>query len=130
MSVHPENYDEVVAAINRKYEGDIKRGSEYDVVDGIPTLSPELNAAMGGKGVPQGRWTRFYGGYHSTKTLNALRVMGNGQKMGMTCAYYNVEKQFDHVFAEKFGVNPDEVTLVNGTSIEEIGEKMEALLGV
>lgn len=131
MAVVPENYDDIVARINRKYEGSIRLGADYEKVGGIPTPSPELNAAMGGEGVPEGRWTRFYGGYHSTKTLNALATLGNAQRKGLTCAYYNVEKQYDPVFAkEKLGVDVDALTVVEGTTIEEIGEKMEALFGV
>ena len=62
MPVRPENYDEIVARVNKKYEGDLKKGNEIENVDRISTRSLELDAAMGG-GVPQGRWTRFYGGY-------------------------------------------------------------------
>ena len=89
-----------------------------------------LDLAMGG-GVPMGRWTRFYGGYHSTKTLTALCVIREAQKLGMLCAYYNVEKQYDVEFAkENLGVDVDALTLVEGASIEEIGDKMEAMLQV
>jgi protein RecA len=129
--VRPEDRDEIVARINRKYEGDIRKGNEYEAVQGISTRSPELDAAMGGLGVPEGRWTRFYGGYHSCKTLTALNVTAEAQEMGRLCAYYNLEKQYDEVFArEKIGVNTDELEVVEGTTIEEVGEKMEALFGV
>lgn len=131
MPVRPEDYDEIVARIGRKYEGDIKKGSAYDAVEGISTGSIELDAAMGGKGIPMGRWVRFYGGYHSTKTLRSLVIAGNAQRMGLNVAYYDAEKQFDPVFAsEKLGVDTDALTLVRGTTVEEIGDKMEALFQV
>lgn len=130
MSVRPEEYDEIVAKINKKYENDIRRGNQFEIVPRITTGSLELDLAMGG-GVPVGRWTRFYGGYHSTKTLTALNVIAEAQQMGFSCAYYNVEKQYDPVFAKnKLGVDVDELTLVEGATIEEIGEKMEALFQV
>lgn len=129
MPVHPDEYNEIVARINRKYEGDLKRGNEIENVDRISTSSLELDAAMGG-GVPQGRWTRFYGGHASTKSLRSYCVMANAQKMGLSCAYYNVEKQYHPDFVEKWGVNAKDLTVVEGTTIEEIGEKMEALFGV
>jgi recombination protein RecA len=113
--VRPDDYDEIVARINRKYEGDIRRGDEYEKALRIPTGSLELDIAMGG-GIPIGRWSRFYGGYHSTKTLNTLRVIASAQKMGLLAAYYNIEKQYDPV--------------VEGASIEEVGDKMESLFGV
>jgi RecA/RadA recombinase len=130
VPVRPEDYDAVVAQINRRYEGDLKKGNEYEDPLRISTGSIELDAALTG-GIPVGRWTRFYGGYHSTKTLTSLNVIREAQNMGMLCAYYNVEKQYDKRFArDKMGVNVDELTVVEGTTIEEIGEKMESLLGV
>lgn len=130
MPVRPDDYDEIVAKINRKYEGDIRKGNDYEHVSRISTGSLSLDLAMGG-GVPMGRWTRFYGGYHSTKTLTALSTIREAQKMGLMCAYYNVEKQYDAEFAaDRIGLDPDELTLVEGASIEEIGEKMEALMTV
>jgi len=130
MTVRPEDYDDIVAKINKKYSGDIRRGNDYETVARISTGSLELDLAMGG-GVPMGRWTRFYGGYHSTKTLTALSTIREAQNMGLLCAYYNVEKQYDADFArDKIGLNPDELTLVEGASIEEIGEKMEAMMTV
>lgn len=130
MSVHPDDYDEVVARINRRYEGDLRRGSEIENPPRISTGSLELDAATTG-GIPVGRFSRFYGGYSSTKTLTALNVIANAQRMGMKCAYYNVEKQFDPDFSrDAIGVDIDTLTLVEGTTIEEIGDKMEALLGV
>ena len=131
MPVRPEERDEIIARINKKYEGDLKRGNEYEEVQGISTRSPELDAAMGGKGIPRGRFTRFYGGYHSCKTLTALNIIAEAQKLNLTCAYYNVEKQYDSVFAEEnIGIDTAHLDVVEGTSIEEIGEKMESLLGV
>ena len=130
MTVRPENYDEVVARINKKYENDIRKGNQYEAIARIPSGSLELDLAMGG-GVPMGRWTRFWGGYHSTKTLTALSVIREAQKMGLMCAYYNVEKQYDVDFARKnIGLDVDALTLVEGTSVEEIGDKMEAMMGV
>jgi RecA/RadA recombinase len=64
MSVRTDDYDEIVARINKKYGDSIRRGSDYEIVPRISTGSLELDMAMGG-GVPIGRWTRFYGGYHS-----------------------------------------------------------------
>jgi RecA/RadA recombinase len=127
--VRIDNYDQIVAAINKKYEGTLHRGNEQMRYQSISTGSPELDIAMGG-GVPQGRWTRFYGGYASTKTMTALAVMGNAQRMGLTCALYNVEKRYTADFAEHLGVCTGELTVVEGTTVEEIADKMESLLGV
>lgn len=128
--VRPEEYNEIVSRVNRKYDGDIRRGGGWTAVPRISTGSIELDTAMGG-GIPQGRWTRFYGGFSSTKTLTALLAAKHAQDMGLTVAYYNIEKQFDPKFAsEKIGLDTDAITRVEGATVEEIGEKMEALFGV
>ena len=130
MSVRRDEYEEVVARINRKYENSIHKGNTFEEVQGISTGSPEMDAAMGGFGVPRGRWTRFYGAYSSTKTLSAFSVIAEAQRLGLTCAYYNVEKQYTPDFVAERGVDIKALDVVEGTSVEEIGEQMESLLSV
>lgn len=129
MPVKVENLDEVIAAINRKYEGSLQLGNEILRLPSISTGSVELDVAMGG-GVPQGRFTRYYGGFGSTKTMTAYAVIANAQKMGLLVAYYNIEKRYEPTFAEALGVDTSKLRIVQGTTIEEIAEKMESLLGV
>lgn len=129
MPVITDDYEKIVAAINRKYVGSLHRASERADIQSISTGSPELDIAMGG-GVPIGRWTRFYGGWHSTKTMTALSVIAQAQRMGLHCAYYNIEKRFEEGFARQLGINTKELTIVEGTTVEGIGDKMESLLGV
>jgi recombination protein RecA len=130
MSVRRDEYEEVVSRINRKYENSIHKGDTFEPVQGISTGSPEMDAAMGGFGVPIGRWTRFYGAYSSTKTLTAFAVIAEAQKLGLSCAYYNVEKQYVPDFVAERGVDISKLDVVEGTSVEEIGEQMESLLAV
>jgi len=127
--VRPEDYDEAVARINRKYEGSLKQGDQFEHPSRISTGSIELDCATGG-GIPMGRFSRFYGGYSSTKTLTTYEVIRNAQALGFTCAYYNVEKQYDPLFVAARGVDTKALTIVEGTTIEEIGDKMETLVGV
>lgn len=127
--VNPDDYDAIVAAINRKYEVSLSRGNEVFRYESISTGSPELDVAMGG-GVPQGRWTRFFGGWGATKTMTAYAVIAEAQKMGLLAALYNIEKRYEKDFAAARGINTKELTLVQGTTIEEIADKMESLLGV
>jgi recombination protein RecA len=129
MSVNPENWSAVAASINKKYTDALISGDQQQRVESIPTGSPELDVAMGG-GVPQGRWTRLYGDYGSTKTMTALCVVAQAQKMGLTCAFYPIEKRYESGLAARLGVDTKKLKLVHGSTIEEVGEKMEALLGV
>jgi RecA/RadA recombinase len=129
MPVDPQMRDEIVAALERRYEGTILRGDEHDSPNRIPTGSLELDYITGG-GVPQGRYTRMYGGYSSTKTRVSWGIISQAQKMDLSCAYYNVEKQFEPNSAERAGIILPELEIVDGTTIEEIGEKLEALMSV
>lgn len=130
MGVNPEDYDDIVGRLNRKYGDDLRKGDDMESVESISTGSLELDIAMGGKGIPRGRWTRFYGGYSSTKTLSSYKIAANAQAMGLSVAYYNIEKQYHPEFVAERGVDTSKLTVVEGATIEEIGEKMEALLGV
>jgi recombination protein RecA len=130
LGVHPSEYNEIIAKINKKYEGSVHKGNDTPKVDRISTGSLELDVAMGG-GVPTGRFTRFYGGYSSGKTLSSLGVAREAQKMGLMVAYYNIEQAYDEDYVkDKLGVDTDALTVVEGSTIEEIGEKMEALFSV
>lgn len=120
--------EDVLLQISKKFgKGNVHSGDVADAVQHISTGSYSLNYATGG-GIPIGRWSRLYGDFSSTKTLTCWRIIANAQKMGMKCAYYNIEGQYDKHFVETFGVNIEDLIVVEGTTIEETGQKMEALL--
>jgi recombination protein RecA len=128
--VDPKETDKVITAIRKKY-GDsvIHKGSDKPDIIRIPTGSLVMDWVTGG-GFPLGRWCHFYGGYASAKTLTAWHLIREAQKMGLTCAYYNIENQFDKKWAKERGIDVDALHLIEGTKIEDVGEIMEALLGV
>jgi recombination protein RecA len=127
--VDESNYEEIVNALEKKYEGTVLRGDEHDVPARIPTGSLELDYITGG-GIPMGRYTRMYGGFSSTKTRTCWSIIAEAQSMGLNCVYYDVEKQYHREAVERAGIDPAQLTVVGGTTIEEIGEKLEALMGV
>lgn len=129
MPVHTDNWDQVAARINRKYENALLRGNERARIGHISTGSPELDVAMR-RGVPQGRFTRFYGGFGSTKTMTALSCIAQAQKLGLKCVLFNVEKRYEPEFANSLGVDTKSLHVVTETSIETIGDIWESLLGV
>ena len=65
----------------------------------------------------------------SGKSLQGWSIIRSAQKAGMKCAYYNVEKQYTPEFVSERGVNIDDLTVVDATTIESIGEICESLLG-
>lgn len=75
----------------------------------IPTGSLALDAALGVGGVPRGRVIEIYGPESSGKTTLATHVIAETQKLGGTCAFIDAEHAFDASYAEKLGVNIDDL---------------------
>lgn len=129
MPVDPNTLDATIAAIEQRYgRSALALANDAPSIRRIPTGSLELDYATGG-GIPIGRFSRFYGGFSSGKTLACWNVIRSAQQMGMTCAYYNAEKQFDPALVERVGVDLSKLIVVEGSIIEEVGVKFEALLG-
>lgn len=130
MAVDSAGLQKTIDAIKATYGSDaVQNGTDFPPVPRISTGSLELDYATGG-GIPIGRFSRFYGPYSSTKSLTCWNVVRNAQEMGMTVAYYNIEKQYDPVFTAGRGVDiENNFIIINGTIIEEIATKMEALMG-
>ena len=126
----PEQQLEIaINAIRKKYgENSLRYGDEQDAIGRISTGSLAFDYATGG-GIPIGRFSRFYGGFSSCKSLTCWRVIKQAQAQGMTCAYYNIEKQYDRSLVERIGIDSKSLMVVEGTTIEETSAKMEALLG-
>lgn len=116
-------------AIQKKYPNTV--GQDYDRnPPRISTGSYELDRATGG-GIPIGRFSRIWGGFSTGKSLTCWNVAKHAQEMGMTpVVYYNIEKQYHPEFVESLGVktDPDNLLVVEGTIIEEVGAKLEVLL--
>lgn len=130
MPVDRENLTKVLDQIRKQYgDGNIHYADNYPALVKIPTGSLELDLATDG-GVPLGRWSHFYGPLSSGKTLTAWNVIKAAQDMGLECAYYNIEKQFLPDWVEARGIDLSRLHLVEGTIIEELGTKLESLLGV
>lgn len=130
MPLDKDNLDKVLAAIKNSYgDSGIRYGDEFPELIRIPTGSPELDAVTRG-GIPLGRWSHFYGPPGGAKTLTCWNVIKAAQDMGLTCAYYNIEKQFYPDWVEAKGIDLSNLHVVEGTTIEDVGAKLESLLGV
>lgn len=130
MPVNTDNLDSVLAQIQKSYgENSVRFAADKQDIVKIPTGSLQLDYATGG-GIPVGRWSHLYGNFGSGKTLTTYKIISNAQKMGMSCAFYNVEKRFNKEWAQKNGVNTKELVMVEGTEIETVGAKMEGLVSV
>jgi len=94
----------------------------------ISTGSLELDIALGIGGVPRGRITEIYGPESSGKTTVALHVIAEAQKEGGIAAFIDAEHALDPIYAQKLGVNIDELIVSQPDTGEQALEICEALV--
>lgn len=96
-------------------------------VEAIPTGSIGLDYALGVGGLPRGRITEIYGPESSGKTTLAIHVIAEAQKMGGICAIIDAEHAFDRFYAEKLGVDVNNLWIAqpdNGEQALDIAEQL------
>ena len=96
-------------------------------VDSIPTGSLTLDVALGVGGYPTGRVVEIYGPESSGKTTLTLHAIAEGQRKGGIAAFIDAEHAFDRFYAEKLGVNTDELIVSqpdNGEQALEIADNL------
>lgn len=74
-------------------------------VETVSTGSLGLDIALGAGGLPMGRIVEIYGPESSGKTTLTLEVIAEAQRNGKTCAFVDAEHALDPIYAEKLGVN-------------------------
>jgi len=93
----------------------------------ISTGSISLDAALGVNGFPKGRVIEIYGPESSGKTTLALHAIAESQKQGGIAAFIDAEHAFDRYYAQKLGVNIDDLLVSqpdNGEQALEIAENL------
>ena len=96
-------------------------------VEVIPTGSIALNAALGVGGYPKGRIIEIYGPESSGKTTLAIHAIAEAQKAGGIAAFIDAEHAFDRFYAQKLGVDIDNLYISqpdNGEQALEIAEQL------
>jgi recombination protein RecA len=96
-------------------------------IDVISTGSLGLDLALGIGGLPRGRVVEIYGPEASGKTTLTLQTIAQCQKMGGTAAFVDAEHALDPAYAEKLGVNVDEL-LVSQPDTGEQGLEITDML--
>ena len=117
-----------------KIEKDFGKGSimklgeeKIENVDVIPTGSIGLNAALGVGGYPKGRIIEIYGPESSGKTTLAIHAIAEAQKAGGIAAFIDAEHAFDRFYAEKLGVDVNNLYISqpdNGEQALEIADQL------
>tara|TARA_B100000809_G_scaffold26301_1_gene23050 strand:+ start:1039 stop:2064 length:1026 start_codon:yes stop_codon:yes gene_type:complete len=84
---------------------------KLEKIPAIPTGSLGLDLALGIGGLPRGRVVEIYGPESSGKTTLTLEVIAQCQKLGGTAAFIDAEHALDPIYAEKLGVNVEELLI-------------------
>lgn len=97
-------------------------------IEAISTGSIALDVALGIGGLPKGRVVEIYGPESSGKTTLTLQVIAEAQKAGGTCAFVDAEHALDPSYAEKLGVNVDELLVSQPDTGEQALEITDMLV--
>jgi recombination protein RecA len=121
-----------LAQIEKQYgKGTIMRLGEGEVIDDIEVVSTGslgLDIALGVGGLPRGRVVEIYGPESSGKTTLTLQVIAEMQKQGGTCAFIDAEHALDVQYAQKLGVNLQELLISQPDTGEQALEIVDALV--
>ena len=117
-----------------KIEKDFGKGSimrmgdeKVENVEVIPTGSIGLNSALGVGGYPRGRVIEIYGPESSGKTTLAIHAIAEAQKLGGIAAFIDAEHAFDRFYAQKLGVDVDNLWVSqpdNGEQALQIADEL------
>jgi recombination protein RecA len=99
-----------------------------EAVEFIPTGSIALNVALGIGGLPKGRVIEIYGPESSGKTTLALHAIAESQKTGGIAAFIDAEHAFDRFYAQKLGVDVENLLVSQPDNGEQALEIVENLI--
>ncbi|HTV00205.1 MAG TPA: recombinase RecA [Luteitalea sp.] len=120
-----------VGQIEKQFgKGSIMRLGQKDAVS-IPSISTgaiSLDYALGVGGVPRGRVVEIFGPESSGKTTLSLQVIAQAQKLGGMAAFVDAEHALDAVYAQKLGVNLDDLLVSQPDNGEQALEIVEVLV--
>jgi recombination protein RecA len=97
-------------------------------IDAIPTGAISIDYALGIGGVPRGRVIEIFGPESSGKTTLALQVIAEAQKMGGMAAFVDAEHALDASYAQKLGVDVDNLLVSQPDNGEQALEIVEVLI--
>ena len=133
VQVNPEKL-KVLSAVMDKIEKDFGKGAimkmsdkAVDKVPVIPSGSIALDQALGIRGYPKGRVIEIFGPESSGKTTLAIHAIAEAQKAGGIAAFIDAEHAFDSTYAQKLGVDIDELLISqpdNGEQALEIADNL------
>ena len=123
--------DNAINQIQRQFgKGSIMRlgTHETEPIPVIPSGALSLDIALGVGGFPKGRITEIFGPESSGKTTLALHVVAEAQKRGGTCAFIDAEHALDTSYAQRLGVDIDNLLVSQPDFGEQALEIAEILI--
>jgi recombination protein RecA len=121
-----------LAQIDKQFgKGSIMRlgdGEAVEAIEAVSTGSLGLDIALGIGGLPRGRVIEIYGPESSGKTTLTLQVIAEMQKLAGTCAFIDAEHALDAQYAQKLGVNLQELLISQPDTGEQALEIVDALV--
>ena len=131
MSDKDKNLSEALSQIEKQFgKGTVMKMGDREIVD-IPSVSTGslgLDIALGIGGLPKGRVVEIFGPESSGKTTLTLQAIAECQKAGGTAAFIDAEHALDPNYAEKLGVNVDELLLSQPDNGEQALEVTDMLV--
>jgi recombination protein RecA len=120
-----------LAQIEKQFgKGTIMKLGAGEVIEDIQVVSTGslgLDIALGVGGLPRGRVVEIYGPESSGKTTLTLQVIAEMQKIGGTCAFVDAEHALDIQYAQKLGVNLQELLISQPDTGEQALEIVDSL---
>jgi recombination protein RecA len=124
--------DAALGQIERQFgKGSVMRLGDAEVGKGIESISTGslgLDIALGIGGLPRGRVVEIYGPESSGKTTLTLSVIAQAQKTGGTCAFIDAEHALDPSYAQRLGVNVEELLVSQPDTGEQALEIADMLV--
>ncbi|MBU6949916.1 MULTISPECIES: recombinase RecA [unclassified Hahella] len=120
-----------LSQIERQFgKGAVMRMGEQprEIIPSVSTGSLGLDIALGIGGLPYGRIVEIYGPESSGKTTLTLQVIAEAQRQGKTCAFVDAEHALDPIYAEKLGVNIDQLLVSQPDTGEQALEIADMLV--
>jgi len=121
-----------LAQIEKQFgKGSIMRlgdGEAVEQIEVVSTGSLGLDIALGVGGLPRGRVIEIYGPESSGKTTLTLQVVAQMQKLGGTCAFIDAEHALDTAYAQKLGVNLQDLLISQPDTGEQALEIVDSLV--
>lgn len=121
-----------LAQIEKQFgKGSIMKMSDNQVAENLQVISTGslgLDLALGVGGLPRGRVIEIYGPESSGKTTLCLQVVAEAQKLGGTCAFIDAENALDPIYAQKLGVQVDDLLISQPDTGEQALEICDMLV--